>query len=197
MEIVPCPRIFELSPVRRLQEVARLRRLASVICVACGLLACSRGEAPPVPVAARPNPAAVATTPAVPPHSGAAGADHGSWATDGDSIPEALRAPCTSVNSLVRSVVDATPTSTRITELIGPRSITFSYQYAKAHSAGCEFVARGSDTVSSSGLLEAMGRAFDRAGWTSMAALYAADGPDGSDLGYSRDGLLCVLEGRW
>jgi hypothetical protein len=51
--------------------------------------------------------------------------------------------------------------------------------------------------VSSSGLFEAMEEAFDRAGWMSMEATYSADGPDGSDLGYSRDGLLCVIEGRW
>jgi hypothetical protein len=177
-------------------EIARCRR-SFVLCLACLLFACSHEQAPPVPPAALPKPAPVATTPAAPVHSGAAGADHGSWATAGDSIPEALRAPCANVNSLVRSVASAAPASTRITELSGPRPITFAYQYAKAHSAGCEFVARGSDTVSSSGLLEAMEKAFDRAGWTSRTALYSADGPDGSDLGYSRDGLLCVLEGRW
>jgi hypothetical protein len=81
--------------------------------------------------------------------------------------------------------------------LIGPRAITFTYTYAKAQSGGCEFVARGSDTVSSSGLFEEMEKAFKEAGWMSMEASYSADGPDGSDLGYSRDGLLCVIEGRW
>jgi hypothetical protein len=101
------------------------------------------------------------------------------------------------VNSLVRSVVGAAPESTKITEFIGPRAITFNYQYAKAQSAGCEFVARGSDTVSSSGLFESMEKALHEAGWMPMNATYSADGPDGSDLGYSRDGLLCVIEGRW
>ena len=38
-------------------------------------------------------------------------------------------------------------------------------------------------------------RAFKKAQWMSMEAAYLADGPDGSDLGYSRDGLLCVLCG--
>jgi len=51
--------------------------------------------------------------------------------------------------------------------------------------------------VSSSGLFEATEKAFDKAGWMSMEATYSADGPDGSDLGYSHDGLLCVIEGRW
>src|SRR5262249_16678467 len=74
---------------------------------------------------------------------------------------------------------------------------TFKYAYARAESGGCDFVARGSDTVSSSDLFEAMEKAFHDAGWTSMEAAYSADGPDGSDVGYSRDGLLCVIEGRW
>jgi hypothetical protein len=64
-------------------------------------------------------------------------------------------------------------------------------------AAGCEFLVRGSDVVSPSSLFEAMEERFDAAGWTSLAALYSADGPDGSDLGYSRGMLLCVLEGRW
>src|SRR2546426_269017 len=117
MEIGHCPRIF-------------CPRILSVICVVCGLLSCSRGDTPPRPPAAPHKPAAVATTPATPVHSGAAGAEHGSWATAGDSIPETLRAPCANVNSLVRSVVGAVPATTKITELSGPRPITFQYQYA-------------------------------------------------------------------
>ena len=54
--------------------------------------------------------------------------------------------------------------------------------FAKAKSAGCEFVARGSDMVSSSSLFEAMEKAFHEAEWMSMEATYSADGPDGSDL---------------
>jgi hypothetical protein len=81
--------------------------------------------------------------------------------------------------------------------MIGPRAILFKYQYATAQSAGCEFVARGSNASASSSLFEAMENAFRDAGWVSMEATYSADGPDGSDLGYSRDGLLCVIEGRW
>jgi hypothetical protein len=42
-----------------------------------------------------------------------------------------------------------------------------------------------------------MEKAFREAAWTSMEATYSADGPDGSDLGYSHDGLMCVIEGRW
>ena len=42
-----------------------------------------------------------------------------------------------------------------------------------------------------------MKTAFEDAKWTSMEATYSADGPDGSDIGYSHDGLLCVIEGRW
>jgi hypothetical protein len=129
--------------------------------------------------------------------SGAAGADHGSWATAGVSIPDTLREPCAKVNSLIRSVVSSVPADTKITEFIGPRAITFNYQFAKAQSAGCEFVVRGSDTASSSSLFEATEKAFQEAKWTSMEAAYSADGPDGSDVGYSRDGLLCVMEGRW
>jgi len=185
----------------RYQRILPAVREFSAFCLlaVCGLFACSRQEAPPAPIvrAVQPKPAEVARTPAASVHSGSAGADHGSFAAAGDSIPEALRAPCASVNSLVRPVVAAAPNTTRITELAGPRPITFEYQYAKARAAGCEFVARGSDTASSSGLLEAMEKAFDGAGWTSMEASYSADGPDGSVLGYSREGLLCVLEGRW
>ena len=166
-----------------------------------GLLACSRKETPPAQRAAAPEAAAVAptakATPAAPVHSGSAGSDYGSWATAGDFIPETLHAPCAGVNSLIRPIVDAAPKSTKITEFSGPRAITFAYMYAKAHSAGCQFVVRGTDKVSSTGLFEATDKAFDGAGWTSMAALYSADGPDGSDVGYSREGLLCVLEGRW
>ncbi len=41
--------------------------------------ACSRKGTPPVPSTAQSKPAAVATTPATPVHSGSAGSDHGSW----------------------------------------------------------------------------------------------------------------------
>jgi len=112
-------------------------------------------------------------------------------------MPEALREPCAKVNSLVRSVVGTAPKSTKINEFIGPRAIKFKYLYATARLAGCEFVVRGSDAVASAGLFEAMEKTFDEAEWMSMGATYSADGPDGSDLGYSRDGLLCVVEGRW
>jgi len=170
--------------------------LAFVVALGCGLFACSRNPAPPAAPEARTQ-SAVATTPAQPAHSGAAGADHGLWATDGNSIPEALREPCAKVNSLVRSVVGSAPKSTKITELIGPRAITFKYLYATARWAGCEFVVRGSDAVSSTSLFAAIEKGFDEAGWMPMGATYSADGPDGSDLGYSHDGNLCVVEGRW
>jgi hypothetical protein len=196
MEVAGSPKISELAWLRRSPDAQRLWRFAWVIVVACGLVACSREALSPVSRAARPQ-SAVALTPAATVHSGAAGADHGSWATAGDSVPEALREPCAQVKSLVRSVVGAAPPSTKITEFVGPRAITFNYQYAKAHSAGCEFLIRGSDVVSSSGLFEAIEKAFEGAGWMSMEATYSADGPDGSDLGYARDGLLCVIEGRW
>jgi hypothetical protein len=164
--------------------------------VACGLLACSREAAPPAARQAYAQ-SAVAATLAPPAQSGAAGGDHGSWATAGVSIPDALREPCAKVNSLVRSVVTSVPAGTKITEFIGPQAITFNYQFAKAQSAGCEFAVRGSDTVSSSSLFEAIEKAFHETDWKSMEAAYSADGPDGSDVGYSRDGLLCVMEGRW
>jgi hypothetical protein len=195
MEVARYSKISEAS-LRRPPDAARLWRFALVIVVTCGLLACSRETPPPVPREARPQSAVTAAT-ASPVHSGAAGADHGSWATAADSVPEALREPCAKVKSLVRAVADAAPPSTKITEFMGPRAITFNYLYAKAHSGGCEFITRGSDTVSSSELFEAMEKAFDGAGWMSMGGMYSADGPDGSDLGYSHDGLLCVIEGRW
>jgi hypothetical protein len=175
---------------------SRLWRVASVVAMVCGLLACSRKAAPPEAREAHPQ-SAVATTPAPPVHSGAAGADHGSWATAGGSIPDALREPCAKVYNLVQSVVTSVPAGTKITDFIGPQAITFKYQFAKAQSGGCEFIVRGSDTVSSSSLFAAMEKAFHEAAWTSMEAAYSADGPDGSDVGYSRDGLLCVIEGRW
>jgi hypothetical protein len=132
-----------------------------------------------------------------PPQNGAAGADHGSWATAGDSIPEALRGPCGKVNSLVGSVVGSAPGTTKITEFTGPRAIKFKYLYATARWAGCEFVVRGSDAVSSTSLFKSTERAFDEAEWVPMGTAYSADGPDGSDIGYSREGILCVVEGRW
>jgi hypothetical protein len=196
MRINRCCEISELSSLRRSQEAARLWRLAAAIGLACGLLACSRRAEPPADRETRTQ-AVVAATPPAPVHSGAAGADHGSYATAGNSVPEALREPCARVNSLFRSVVSAAPRSTKITELSGPRAITFHYIYAQAQSAGCEFVARGSDAVSSSGLFESTMTAFAEAAWTAMAGSYSADGPDGSDIGYSRDGLMCVIEGRW
>jgi hypothetical protein len=101
------------------------------------------------------------------------------------------------IDSLVRSVVAAAPKRTKLTQLAGPRPITFRYEYATAHAAGCEFVARGADTASSDELFDSMKLAFEKARWTSMGGTYSADGPDGSDVGYSKDGLLCVLEGRW
>lgn len=171
-------------------------RLSVLIVVVIVVCACSRGPVPPAPAEARPQ-SAIAAKPVQPLHSGAAGADHGSWATDGDSIPEALREPCAKVHDLVRSVVKSAPSSTKITEFAGPRPIMFKYSFAAAQSPGCEFVVRGSDMPSSSGLFEAMEQAFREAQWTSMEATYSADGPDGSDLGFAGDGLLCVIEGRW
>jgi hypothetical protein len=191
MKITRCSEVSQFSSLRRSQDAARLWRLASAVAVGCGLLACSREAAPPAAREARPQSAVAAT------HSGAAGADHGSWATAGDFVPEALREPCAKVNGLVRLVVGSAPPGTKITEFSGPRAIVFRYQHANAQSSGCEFVARGSDTMSSSSLFEAMEKAFREGNWMSMEARYSADGPDGSDLGYSRDGLLCVIEGRW
>jgi integrase-like protein len=192
-----CSKISESSSMRLLQNAARPWRLVSALALMCGFLGCSPDAAHPAAREAL-SQTAVSKKPAMPPvHSGAAGADHGSWATAGDSVPEALREPCANVSGIVRSVVDSAPASTNITELVGPRAITFKYQFANAQSAGCEFVARGSDTVSSSNLFEAMEKAFQEARWRSMEATYSADGPDGSDLGYSLNGLLCVIEGRW
>ena len=131
MKIARCSEISELSSLGRSQEAARLWRLASVVAVACGLLACSREAAPPVAREARPQ-SAVAATPAAPVHSGAAGADHGSWATAGDSVPEALREPCAKVSSLVRSVVGAAPPSTKITEFITAKAFDKARQKAIA-----------------------------------------------------------------
>ena len=121
----------ELSSLRQSQEATRFWRLACVVGVACGLLACSREAAPPVAHEARPQ-SAVAATPAAPVHRGAAGADHGSWATAGDSVPEALREPCAKVSSLVRSVVGAAPPSTKITEFITAKAFDKARQKAIA-----------------------------------------------------------------
>src|SRR4051812_20310458 len=137
--------------------------LASVLAVVCMLLGCSRQAAPTAAheshsqstVAAKPAMPARAAQ-ASPVHSGAAGGDHGSWATAANFVPEALNESCAKVNGLVRSVADSAPASTKITEFSGPRAITFQYQYANARAAGCEFVTRGSDTESSSGLFDAM-----------------------------------------
>jgi len=137
MKILRCSEISELSSLRRSQDAARLWCFASVVAVACRLLACSRAAPPQAAREARPQ--TVVAAPAPPVHSGAAGADHGSFASAGDSIPEALRVPCASVTNLVRAVVSAAPSITRITELAGPRPITFEYIYAKARAAGCEF----------------------------------------------------------
>jgi hypothetical protein len=196
MKTPGCSEISGLSSRRPSHGGAPLWRLAYGLALICGLLACSRAASPASE--SRPQ-TAVSAVPSSPElvHSGAAGADHGSWATAGDSIPEEIREPCAQVSSLVHTVVDSAPPSTKITELRGPRAITFNYQYANAQSAGCEFVARGSDTESSSNLFEGMENAFQKAGWKSMEATYSADGPDGSDLGYARDGLLCIIEGRW
>lgn len=182
--------------MNKLRAANKFWRVAAVAGTAVGFLACSRQAAPPTTRESRPQ-SAVAATPAAPQHSGAAGAEHGSWATTGESIPEALHDSCANVNSLVRSIVGSAPPSTKIKEVIGPRGIAFKYQFAKAQSAGCELVVRGSDAASSSSLFEAMENAFRDAKWMSMEATYSADGPDGSDLGFSHDGLLCVIEGRW
>jgi len=125
MEVARYSKISEAS-LRRPPDAARLWRFALVIVVTCGLLACSRETHPPVPREARPQSAVTAAT-ASPVHSGAAGADHGSWATAADSVPEALREPRAKVKSLVRAVADAAPPSTKITEFMGPRAITFNY----------------------------------------------------------------------
>src|SRR5581483_11134015 len=104
----------------------------SIVVAVCGLAACSREAAPAAArevssqskVAATPPPPAA---PVPPVHSGAAGAEHGSWAVAGDSIPEALHEPCDKVHSLVRSVVTSAPPDTKIDEFAGPRPIRFNY----------------------------------------------------------------------
>src|SRR5262249_35574151 len=83
MKTPGCSETSELSSLRPSQDVARLWRLASVLAVICGLLACSREAAPPAAREPRPQ-SAVAAKLEVPPqlssvHSGAAGAGHGSW----------------------------------------------------------------------------------------------------------------------
>jgi hypothetical protein len=129
-----------------------------------------------------------------PKHRGAAGAEHGSWATAGDSIPAALREPCAEVNSLVRSVVGSAPQARESRRSSGHerlRSITSSRKRRRP------VVNSSVPTHCRPLLFKAMENAFQDAKWMSMEATYSADGPDGSDIGYSRDELLCVIEGRW
>ena len=197
MKTPGCSAVSKLSSLQ-LQDAAPLLRFAFLVAVACGLIACSREATPPAASEAQRQSAVAATSAPPVVHPGATGHEHGQWATAGDSVPEQLREPCSRVNNLVRSVAGSAPPSTKISELSGPRPIMFKYQFAKAESAGCEFVVRGSDSVqSSSSLFVEMDKAFKGVGWTSIDDAYSADGTDGSDDGYSRDGLLCAIEGRW
>lgn len=192
--------IFDPRSALQPGAAGRLWRIAPIVGAVCGILACSR-EAPR-PAARQvqtqsAQAAAVAIAPKAPRHAGATGAEYGSYATAGDGIPETLREGCSEVNRLVRSLVDAAPASTKIGEVTGPRPILFHYLYAKAQAPGCDLVVRGSDAALSSNLFTALEKTLDTSDWQSLAPAYSADGPDGSDIAYSRTGLQCVLEGRW
>lgn len=106
---------------------------------------------------------------------------------------------CSSVASIVHGLVSANPpgNATLATQVVGPDTVTFHYQWARADTSGCRLSVSGSDSVAHGGIQGSIDAELQRAGWQAADSLYAADGPDGSMRGFIKGDILCLREETW
>jgi len=106
---------------------------------------------------------------------------------------------CSSIGSIVRGIVTANPPSSSAhpTQMSGPDTVTFHYQWAQADTAGCRLSVSGTDSVAHGGIQGSIDGELQRAGWQAADSLYSADGPDGSMRGFIKGDTLCLREESW
>ena len=106
---------------------------------------------------------------------------------------------CSSAGSIVHSLVTANPpgNAARPTQVSGPDTITFHYQWAQADTSGCRLAVSGSDSVAHGGIQGSVDAELQRAGWQAADSLYSADGPDGSMSGFIKGDTICLREETW
>jgi hypothetical protein len=106
---------------------------------------------------------------------------------------------CSSVGSIVHGLVTANPPAdaSHATQVVGPDTVTFHYQWAQADTSGCRLSVSGSDSVAHGGVQGSIDAELQRAGWQAADSLYSADGPDGSMRGFIKGEVLCLREETW
>ena len=106
---------------------------------------------------------------------------------------------CSSVGYIVRTLVAANPpgTAARPTQVSGPDTATFHYQWAQADTSGCRLSVSGTDSVAHGGIQGSIDAELQRAGWQAADSLYSADGPDGSMRGFIKGDTLCLRNETW
>ena len=106
---------------------------------------------------------------------------------------------CSSVGHIVRTLVAANPpgNAARPTQVSGPDTATFHYQWAQADTSGCRLSVSGTDSVAHGGIQGSIDAELQRAGWQAADSLYSADGPDGSMRGFIKADTLCLRAETW
>jgi hypothetical protein len=131
----------------------------------------------------------------------ACGSSKGSSAAAGEHTIVAAASTnfCSSIGSIVRGVVTANPTSdtAQPTQVTGPDTVTFHYQWTQSDTAGCRLSVSGSDSMAHGGIQGSIDGELQRAGWRAADSLYSADGPDGSMRGFVKGDTLCLREESW
>jgi len=103
---------------------------------------------------------------------------------------DAADAACDSLSAIGRRVLDIDVQRSADPEVENP--------YVRAEPGprpGCRVMGADSTDRTAAPVAEVY-EALERAGWTPLLS-YMADGPDGSVVGLHRDGVLCVITGRW
>ena len=104
-------------------------------------------------------------------------------------IPAAIRSACDTAMMLVHETLGLVPRR---------HEGRFTDSFQSTPRIGCRLVAIGASGTArdSTPPVDALERAFSRHRW-GMDLRYAADGPDGSDVGLRFRDVLCVVVGRW
>ena len=133
--------------------------------------------------------------------SGSKAASRDGTAASGEqaTLTSAATGLCSSVGSIVRGLVTANPpaNAARATQVVGPDTVTFHYQWAQVDTSGCRLSVSGSDSVAHGGIQGSIDAELQRAGWQAADSLYSADGPDGSMRGFIKGDVFCLREETW
>jgi len=115
------------------------------------------------------------------------------------TVAGATTALCSSVGSILHGLISANPpgNAAHPTQVAGPDTVTFHYQWAQADTSGCRLAVSGSDSVAHGGIQGNIDAELQRAGWQASDSLYSADGPDGSMRGFIKGDTLCLREETW